>query len=75
MLALIRIGLYWIKCILIIHESLVVCCIRGKSLSSDTHQLHAKPLHEYTILAKHSRAAASRPRLSETEPKWFVFET
>ena len=26
-------------------------------------------------LAMHSLTAASRPRLSETEPKWFVFET
>ena len=26
-------------------------------------------------LAMHSLAAASRPRLSEMEPKWFVFET
>ena len=25
-------------------------------------------------LAMHSLAAESRPRLSETEPKWFVFE-
>ena len=23
----------------------------------------------------HSLAAASRPRISETEPKWFMFET
>ena len=27
------------------------------------------------LLAMHSLTAASRPRLSETEPKWFVFET
>ena len=28
-----------------------------------------------TTLAMHSPAAASRPRLSETDPKLFVFET
>ena len=27
------------------------------------------------ILAMHSLTGASRPRLSETEPTWFVFET
>ena len=27
------------------------------------------------ILAMHSLAASSRPRLSETAPKWFMFET
>ena len=29
----------------------------------------------FIILAMHSLPAAGRPRLSETEPKWFVFET
>ena len=29
----------------------------------------------HTLLAMHSLADVSRPRLSETEPKWFVFET
>ena len=29
----------------------------------------------FTLLAMHSLAAASRPRLSETEPIWVVFET
>ena len=27
------------------------------------------------LLAMHSLAAASWPRISETEPKWFLFET
>ena len=27
----------------------------------------------YLVLAMHSLAATSRPRLSETGPKWFVF--
>ena len=27
------------------------------------------------VLAMHSLAAASRPRLSETEPNWFMFKT
>ena len=27
------------------------------------------------LLAMHGLAASSLPRLSETEPKWFVFET
>ena len=29
----------------------------------------------FNQLAMHSLAAASRPRMSETEPKWFMFET
>ena len=32
-------------------------------------------IHQLCQLATHSLAAASRPRLSETEPKWFMFET
>ena len=42
---------------------------------SELHMHTFSPNLYLEKLAMHSLAAASRPRLSETEPKWSVFDT